>query len=551
LISNKLLLSALRWSVVCWVVVFWRLGYVGLIDDGAHYAQLTREMLRDHSWFVPLLDGAPFIDKPVLFHWAQGLAIRFLGEQEAAVRLPSAVAGVGLFAFTRWTGVRLFDPTIGERGWLMLATIPATFVLGRIAYLDMVFTMFTFGGMACLLVASLRDRPRLQYAGYALLALAVMTKGPIAIVLAAVFLGLGWAAGGESRRAVSLLSWKTGLLGTIVVASPWFVWMYWQFGDEFVRGYVLAGHLSYLSPRSSASSRTHTFYLRMFFTAFFPWSLVTLGYAVDTCRRRLGGVAPAADEMLLWAWTIAVIAVFTLAQFRVDRYIFPAAPACCLLAARAWVAAKSDVGWREYPATRIAIFALALFFVLLAAALAVSLPGLALNIPKAAFLLPASLALGGVAMVVTMLRNDLRPPTVLRIPIGMMVVVYGLIVTMGFPLIEEGRPVKEVGRWLRAQSVAGDSVGLYGPRLRRWEPALRYYATRPVRRLDDENDARAFLASSGNNWVVMRKERYDELAAAGVLGQIAHTVPAIVGTSGRGLRRQIWSDIVVVRKVPE
>jgi 4-amino-4-deoxy-L-arabinose transferase-like glycosyltransferase len=462
--------------------------------------------------------------------------------------LPSAVAGVVLFALTRWMGVRLFDQPIGERAWLMLATIPATFVLGRIAYLDMIFTTFTFGGVACLLVAALRDRLYLQYAGYASLALAIMTKGPVAIVLAAVLLGLGWAAGGESRRAVSLLSWKAGLLGTIVVASPWFVWMYWQFGDEFVRGYILAGHLSYLSPRSSASSTTPTFYLRMFFTAFFPWSLVTFGYAVDTCRRRLAGVVPSTGETLLWAWMIAVIAVFTLAQFRVDRYIFPAAPACCLLAARAWMAAQSDGGWKEYPATRITIFALALFFVLLAAVLAVSLPGLALNIPKAAFLLPASLGLGGVAMVVTMLRHHLRPPTVLRIPVGMMVVVYGLIVTIGFPLIEKGRPVKEVGSWLRAQSVPGDSVGLYGPRLRRWEPALRYYGTRPVQRLNDEQEARAFLTSPGNNWVVMRKERYDELSAAGVLGRTAYTVPAIVGTSGRGLRRQIWSDVVVVRK---
>lgn len=542
------MLSALRWFVVCWVVVFWRLGYVGLIDDGAHYAQLTREMLRHHSWLVPLLDGVPYIDKPVLFHWVQGLAIDLLGEHEAAARLPSAVAAVVLFALTRWIGVRLFDQAIGERAWLMLAVVPATFVLGRVGYLDMIFTTFTFGGVACLLVAAVRDRPHLQYAGCALLALAVMTKGPVALVLVAVLLGLGWAAGGESRHAVSLLDWKTGLFGTILAASPWFVWMYWQFGDEFIRDYVLAGHLSYLSPRSSASSTTHTFYLRMFFAAFFPWSIVTFGYAIDTCRRRLAGVAPSAGETLLWAWTIAVIAVFTLAQFRVDRYIFPAAPACCLLAARAWMAAKSDVGWKEYPATRIAIFVLALFFVLLAAVLAVNLPGLALNASKAAFLLPVSLGLGGVAIVATMLRNHLRPPTVLRIPVGMMVVVYGLIVAIGFPLIEQGRPIKKVGAWLQAQSVPGDSIGLYGPRLRRWEPALRYYATRRVRRLDDEKDARAFLAFAGNDWVVMRKERYDELSATGVLGHVTYTVPAIVGTSGKGLRRQIWSDVVVVRK---
>ena len=66
-------LTGLRWLAIAWIVVFWRLGYTSLLDpDEAHYAELTREMLRSGNWLVPLLDGKPFIDKPVLFHWLQG-----------------------------------------------------------------------------------------------------------------------------------------------------------------------------------------------------------------------------------------------------------------------------------------------------------------------------------------------------------------------------------------------------------------------------------------------------------------------------------------------
>jgi hypothetical protein len=84
--ANPPVIHALRWAVVCWVIVFWRMDYVALVDDGAHYAQLTREMLQQRSWLVPLLDGSPFIDKPVLFHWLQGLAFRLFGENEMAAR---------------------------------------------------------------------------------------------------------------------------------------------------------------------------------------------------------------------------------------------------------------------------------------------------------------------------------------------------------------------------------------------------------------------------------------------------------------------------------
>src|SRR5690349_8477850 len=77
----------LRWIAIAWIVVVWRLGYSSLLDpDEAHYAELTREMLHAGSWLVPLLDGKPFIDKPVLFHWIQAASVTFLGESEFAAR---------------------------------------------------------------------------------------------------------------------------------------------------------------------------------------------------------------------------------------------------------------------------------------------------------------------------------------------------------------------------------------------------------------------------------------------------------------------------------
>ena len=139
-------LHSIKWAAIAWIVVFWRLGYTTLLDpDEAHYAQMTREMLHSHSWLVPLLNGQPFIDKPVLFHWLQGLAMTVLGETEFAVRLPSALAAIGLFVATRRLGILLFGEAVGEWGAIMFATIPATFALSSIGLLDMVFTAFLIG----------------------------------------------------------------------------------------------------------------------------------------------------------------------------------------------------------------------------------------------------------------------------------------------------------------------------------------------------------------------------------------------------------------------
>src|SRR5262245_23426895 len=163
------------WVALLWIVVVWRLGYPSLMDpDEAHYAVLTREMLRAGSWLVPLLDGQPFIDKPILFHWLQGAAMWLLGETELAARMPSALAAIALFWTTRRAGVVMFGQVVGEWGALMFATIPATFALASIGLFDMIFSALLFGGVVCLLEASTKPSRTREAIGYALVSFAVM-----------------------------------------------------------------------------------------------------------------------------------------------------------------------------------------------------------------------------------------------------------------------------------------------------------------------------------------------------------------------------------------
>ena len=178
-----------HWIAICWIVVFWRLGYASLLDpDEAHYAEMTREMLHSGSWLVPLLNGQPFIDKPVLFHWLQGASVALLGETEFAARVPSAVAAIALFATTRWAGTALLGAEVGEWGAIMFATVPATFALASIALFDMVFARVSLWRY-CLPAGGGQGGPAAARAGLAtrLLTLAVMTKGPVALVLVALF----------------------------------------------------------------------------------------------------------------------------------------------------------------------------------------------------------------------------------------------------------------------------------------------------------------------------------------------------------------------------
>jgi 4-amino-4-deoxy-L-arabinose transferase-like glycosyltransferase len=538
-----------KWATVCWVVVFWKLGAPALMDpDEAHYAQLTREMLRAGNWMMPLLDGMPYIDKPVLFHWLQGLAISVLGETETAMRLPSAIAAVVLFWMTRWMGVQLFDDRVGLRAWLMLATMPLTFLLGSIGVFDMVFTVFLFGAVAFALVASLRNRPRLQYVSYVLLSLAVMTKGPVALVLAGLFFLVGLCCGKPARTALLSLRWATGSVIAIVVSLPWFIWMYYALGWHFVHQYVLAGNLYYVTQPTSFSNRAvnHTLYVLTFIAGFFPWSVVVLGGAVDAIRRWRARTTLPPEELLLWAWAGTVFVFFSLARFKVDRYVYPAAPACCLLAARAWMSIsllRPDVAQaRDNIFARWSVVLLGVVLVTVGAVSAFSMFDLGLELPAATMMIPVSLAAAGAVVMAMIARYRGVSPISFGALVTMLLVIYACVAAIGLPVLERTRPTAVLAESLKPKLAQNEQVGLY--RLEKWRFSLRYYLEHPVSRLQNTTEVQDFLKTNGG-YVVMFDEDFTRLQNEGVKLRSVAERPAVTGTTGKGLRRQKWGSLVV------
>ena len=541
--SRRSLMQTAFWVLTAWVVVFWRLGYLSLLDpDEAHYAELTREMLRGRSWVVPLLDGIPLIDKPVLFHWLQGLSVTALGESEFANRLPNALSALCLIAIVRWVGAQLFDRQIGRWAALMFATIPATFALARVALFDMLFATCLFGGVACLVVGALRGRPRLQYPGFALIALGVMTKGPVALIIVTLFAVAAFAAGGESRRAMKRIRWVTGLACGALAASPWFTWMWLRFGDRFVQEYFIAGNLWYFTkpPVFSTKTTSDTYYLRVFTGAFFPWSLIVIARGVDVLRARWRGVRPSVEELMLWLWLFVVMGFFTAARFRLDHYIFPAAPACCLLAAVGW---RRAVAGTHAAATRVALVAIAATFLVGGAIAGVAIMRINLGLGRSALMLPIILCTGGATLLVQIARARWFTPDSPAAPLLTLVAVYVTVVLIGFPVLQRSRPASTLAPAVKAQTAADTPIGVYQLE---WGSSIRYYADRRVLALPDPDAVRAFFRSWPYAYVFMlrRDEEsvgdpehdLDEVAAA----------EAIVGNTGRYLRHQVWGAVTVV-----
>jgi 4-amino-4-deoxy-L-arabinose transferase-like glycosyltransferase len=522
-------------SSLIFVVLFWRLGTATFWDpDEAHYAETSREMIASSDWSAPFYNDQPFFDKPVLFHQLQGTAMRLLGDAELGARLVPALAALGLVAITVWFGIVMVSRDVGLVAGLMFAACPGVFGLARYAILDTLFTMFMFGGAACLAVAALKDRPRLQWLGYLAIALGVQTKGPIALVLCGLTMLLLMALSADLRRRLLALHWALGLVLIAAVSAPWFVYMYVRFKDGFVNGYVLDENFRLFASSRFGNQPGFWFYFQILATALLPWTGLLIGRLIDDVRALMRGERVDGVETMLWGWTLAVVGFFTFSTFKLDHYVFPAAPALCLLCARAWADVRADRMAPRNRASRVGLYLIGPFLVAVGVGCGYFLIA-RLELPSGAVMVPVVLTLAGAALAALANVRRALPPRVPWLVMIAMTATYAGLIAFVLPALEQRKVVPEMAQWVAKRAEPGDRVASF--RLNRWTPTYRFYVGRHTTFLEGAEEAEAFFKEPSRFYCLMRRSAYDEFVAQGVPLQILYEREGMGATSGRALWR--------------
>jgi len=193
----------------------------------------AREMLASGDWVVPTIWGRPYLTKPPGYYWA--VALLHLGGLDRAV-VPVADGGSGATQITP-LGVRapalaatlasaLLLWALGVRflgrssGWLAAALFlwtPMVLEKGALGETDALFGFFVFAATAAAWIGVRGSRVAALAAG-PLLGLALLTKGPAALVFFLAGIAGAWRPG---RTAACL---RTGALALAVGAALLGVW---------------------------------------------------------------------------------------------------------------------------------------------------------------------------------------------------------------------------------------------------------------------------------------------------------------------------------------
>src|SRR5579864_2572321 len=316
-------------------VYFGSLFSPALLDDAdSTHAEAAREMFVSSDYVTLHVNGVRYLEKAPLPYWLVAFSYRIFGVNEFAARLPMtlSVLLLGLLAVV-W-GHRAFGERAGIYAGLFVYTAAGVFLFTRILIPDVLLSLLIAASLYFFLTALEAGGEAWRwYAGYACIALGVLTKGLIALAFpgGASILYLGVT--GEWRR------WRefrlvTGLALFLAIAAPWHILAGirntgGQDGHGFFWFYFVNEHfLRFLGKRypRDYNKLPWALYWSLHLVWLFPWSLY-LPTAIQTIidQRRGKRTIDFAARTRLLCWILAgLILIFFAISTNQEYYTFPA-----------------------------------------------------------------------------------------------------------------------------------------------------------------------------------------------------------------------------------
>jgi 4-amino-4-deoxy-L-arabinose transferase-like glycosyltransferase len=344
-------------AILAGALLSYRLDQPGWFDNEGRFAEMAREMLVRHDWVTPHVNGVPLLTKPPLTQWLAALVYLVTGPSEWARLVPIAAAVLTIILTWR-LGTRLYGPRAGVVAAVMLATTVGFVLEARTLRPDCLVVLTVTAAIFCWHVAETGAPARRTLwlvAMYAAMGAGMLAKGLVTPVLAGVPIGVAMLRA-HGRAGVARLRPLLGLVVVGAIVLPWHLAAAYA-NPGFAWDYVVNQHLLFAfdkkEPRDSEGD-TLAFFWQAFTTRAWPWVMLLPAAPAATAAPSPG--ANGLPAVVLWAWLLGVLGLFSLTPSRLEHYALPALPAVALLGARVWQRADEQ-GVRSW--LRTALLALA------------------------------------------------------------------------------------------------------------------------------------------------------------------------------------------------
>jgi 4-amino-4-deoxy-L-arabinose transferase-like glycosyltransferase len=293
------------------------LGHVHLFDwDEINFAECAREMIVSKDYLRMQIDFIPFYEKPPLFIWMEVLSMSALGINEYAARLPDALTGIATLLTLYYAGSRVRNRVTGLWWTVMYAATWLPHIYFKSGIIDPVFNYFIFLAFFQVWLVKWGTRKTLHalLAGL-FLALAVLTKGPVAIIVS----GIALVVFAIAKRGLHGYKWHHFLLIALVAAGTMSIWFgaeVVQHGWTFLREFI--AYQAGLFGQNIAGHEEPWFYHPIvLLIGCFPASLFLFQWS-----RKQSGDEPQTRDFTRWMWMLfwVVLILFSIVKTKIIHY---------------------------------------------------------------------------------------------------------------------------------------------------------------------------------------------------------------------------------------
>ncbi|WP_321495394.1 phospholipid carrier-dependent glycosyltransferase [uncultured Desulfobacter sp.] len=341
-------MSNINKSTVLLLISFFLLAYIlplGVRDlvvpDETRYAEVPREMIAGGDWTTPHINGLRYFEKPVMGYWVHAASLKAFGENNFAVRFPSALS-VGLSAVLIFLLMRNAGRREDEEDGFYTLVAPLIFLscfevfgVGNTAVLDNLFSFFLTATIAWFFLASeavpgsRREKIRLLASGV-FCGFAFLTKGFLALAVPVLTLAPYLIL---ERRYKDLfrMSWLP-ILTAVIVSAPWGIMIHLKEPD-FWHFFFWNEHIRRFLADNAQHRESFWFFFLTAPAMFISWTFVAPAAVRGIAAQFPGGDSKNRLLRVSLCWLALPFLFFSLSRGKLLTYILPCFPPFAILMA--------------------------------------------------------------------------------------------------------------------------------------------------------------------------------------------------------------------------
>ncbi len=334
------------------------LGATGLVDETPPlFAAAARAMSESGDWITPKVNGIFRFDKPPLIYWFMGFFYSLPKNEiwdsfgTLSARLPSAlgslflmlIIGDTLFVWPQKGEKKFLTPIVAS---LSFALSPLIIIWSRTAVSDALLTG-TLGISLLLFWRRMASDNDVQcISAWVFLGFAILTKGPVALVLASLTITSFLFSQKDWRILLFKINPKRGFFITILISLPWYVLELIKEGKPFWDNFF--GYHNFQRYTSVVNNHSEPFWFFIYIMVlaslpFTPFLFHGIFEAFKDFSRSLRESPKVSKTLNIYSlcWLTSVFIFFSISATKLPSYWLPAIPATAILISNSFINLKN------------------------------------------------------------------------------------------------------------------------------------------------------------------------------------------------------------------